>query len=851
MTEAAVLPAHLALLPGEQWSVWRWVGLRGAGFPAHDVLKLADPACAEQADQLIDAETRAAQTLDQTVAIVNAALDALRAEQAWDDLARRQPLIKLLRALKKGDVPQPADAPAVIGDALAALRAAKEQAAAARAAFGPAFEAATQRGSAAIIAVAGDERFREALVWQNRRAFQTAVMALQSAAPGAAGSQHRQHKELVASYLQRYCVKNDTIGFFGPVGWARFTDRSEAISVRPGPTLLDRRTVTFEQWAIDGVAAALAKTNVLRPWFAPRRLPFFDLRGAQLYWPGKRPIQVSPVQAALLQACTGERTARAVAEELCAAYPRELPDEAAVYKLLDQLRSLGVISWTLEAPFVSRSDQALRRMLERIEQERLRRPALAALDELEQRRLDIERAAGDAEQLDQALHALETTFTRMTEAEATRKAGSTYAARTLVYEDCRRAIDVELGAALRDQLGPPLSLLLTSARWFTYQTAALYRVALDDIYSELARQARSPEVEMVVFWQLAQSRLRSDDQPRLALAVMQMFQERWADVLAIPDGQRQVAYASAELEPRVAAAFAAPGPGWQAACYHSPDVMIAAAGPEAIRAGEYQLVMGEMHLAANTLRGSLFVDQHPAREELLAAFKRDLPDPQVVPIAPRNWPEITMRTRSEFFSDDDFRLAFTYDASGHGQSKLLSIGGLIVVKDGAQLVVRTRDGRHQFDIVEFFGEIIMMDIVDGFKLFAPRSRTPRLTIDRLVVSREGWRLPPAALAFAYEKTEAQRFVEARRWAREQGLPRCVFVKASIERKPFYVDFDSPILVNILAKTVRRLAEQAPDSLLSITEMLPTFDQLWLPDAEGRAYTSELRIVAVDQRPAAR
>ena len=31
-------------------------------------------------------------------------------------------------------------------------------------------------------------------------------------------------------------------------------------------------------------------------------------------------------------------------------------------------------------------------------------------------------------------------------------------------------------------------------------------------------------------------------------------------------------------------------------------------------------------------------------------------------------------------------------------------------------------------------------------------------------------------------------------------------------------------------------------------LLPALDQLWLPDAEGRTYTSELRMVAVDTKP---
>ena len=48
--QAATLPAHLFKLPGGDWAVWRWMALRGAGFPASEVLKLAAPECAAAAD---------------------------------------------------------------------------------------------------------------------------------------------------------------------------------------------------------------------------------------------------------------------------------------------------------------------------------------------------------------------------------------------------------------------------------------------------------------------------------------------------------------------------------------------------------------------------------------------------------------------------------------------------------------------------------------------------------------------------------------------------------------------------------------------------------------------------------
>ncbi|WP_440902621.1 hypothetical protein, partial [Actinosynnema sp.] len=73
-----------------------------------------------------------------------------------------------------------------------------------------------------------------------------------------------------------------------------------------------------------------------------------------------------------------------------------------------------------------------------------------------------------------------------------------------------------------------------------------------------------------------------------------------------------------------------------------------------------------------------------------------------------------------------------------------------------------------------------------------------------------------------------------------------FVVSPAEPRPFYVDFDSPVYVNVLAKAVRRLARQDPAARLVVSEMLPNPEQAWLTDGEGAKYSSELRFVAFDQ-----
>jgi hypothetical protein len=145
-------------------------------------------------------------------------------------------------------------------------------------------------------------------------------------------------------------------------------------------------------------------------------------------------------------------------------------------------------------------------------------------------------------------------------------------------------------------------------------------------------------------------------------------------------------------------------------------------------------------------------------------------------------------------------------------------------------------------------------VLTALKILPPAPHTPRVTFDRLVVSRETWNFSPSELAFARETDEAERFVAARRWMQAHGLPRLVFVKTPAEVKPFFVDFESPTFVNILAKMVRHCLPGAGPSphranltegRIIISEMLPTPEQTWLKDLDGVPCTSEFRFVALD------
>ena len=158
--------------------------------------------------------------------------------------------------------------------------------------------------------------------------------------------------------------------------------------------------------------------------------------------------------------------------------------------------------------------------------------------------------------------------------------------------------------------------------------------------------------------------------------------------------------------------------------------------------------------------------------------------------------------------------------------------------------MRTRDNRVSFELLAFIDFNLTATSLQHFRVLPAMKHSPRVTIDKMVVSRERWSVELGELHFHTLPTAAERFVGARRWARALGVPRLAFYRTPEETKPLFVDFESPIYVEILAHCLRTA------SAFSITEMLPGIDDCWLPNREGDRFTCELRIAALDLQPLA-
>jgi lantibiotic biosynthesis dehydratase-like protein len=580
---------------------------------------------------------------------------------------------------------------------------------------------------AGLRAVARDPLFQTAVTWQNRAAMRNAVAKIAGGEP-AAGSRQRQREETVASYWQRYCAKNDTIGFFGPLAWGRAVDDGPVIDARCGQ-LVSASTVCFEAWAIQALAEALD------------------------------------------------------------------PD--------------------LTVPAGPQSERDLRAQLNR-SRPALRGRGLAALDRLERCRSAAARTA-DPGVLDEALGDLDRVFEELTGRSATRRPGQTYAARTLLYLDCMRDLDLTVGPGIRDELAATLPPLLAGARWYC---GRVYEAARRAIREAAAATGTGP-LDRVLETVLPALRHRLPD---VVAAANDDLRRRWSALLADPD--------RATIGARAAAAFAGHMPAWPTSVYQSADIQIAAPSAAAVNAGDYLCVVGDFHPGANPLGQGVFATRHPDRDRFLGAIASDVGTlPFLVPSrdvgfqTTRNMPAITR-------PGDVHVTAGSRDRMPDGYRTLPAAG---LITDGE--TVTTPDGSWQVPLPHLLWLPVMIAAVHAYDPFPADGHSARITIGRTVWQRETWRIPPAHGPARPE--------DAASWARGHGLPRRVFALVPGEIKPLYIDFDSPVLTRILCRQLRRAGAGFPGRPVRFTEMLPGPEDCWLTGQDGRRYTSELRLVAVD------
>jgi Lantibiotic dehydratase, N terminus len=578
--------------------------------------------------------------------------------------------------------------------------------------------------------VARQPRFREAVTWQNPAALVNAVVNVAENAP-TKPSRARGREEIVASYWQRYCAKNDTIGFFGPLAWGRIVDDGPALGSRAG-SLVRERAVHLEAWPVQALAEALDP---------------------------------------------------------------ELKIAAG--------------------PF---AEHDLRIALEQHPDGGIRERGLAALDRLEAARDGV--ASSPPAHLLAALADLDAVFVELTGCTPVRNPGRAYGARTLCYLDCMRDLDVTIGPGLLGEIAPALQALFEAGSWYCGRINEIGRRVIE---RALPTDGRGP------FRPVLMEALRTimEIPPELAGEVAEL-QRRFAKLLADPDPTTVGERATAIFGDRV--------PAWRHAAFHSIDLQVAARDEADVTAGEWLAVVGDIHLGINPLMQGVFAHRHPDPPTLLR-LQHDAVGSRFPVLVPPFAPGMGVDARGvPLLPDGAVRIAAMPDTRAPGRQRTWHPDELLV--DGTDLV--DRSGSLRLPLLEVFWLPIYIASARTFDPQPDQDHAPRLAIGHTVLARETWNVPASEVPPRGQDIAA--------FARGLGIPRHVFVKSPLERKPMYLDTASPVLARILCRHARHAAADSSQHLIRFTEMLPAPEQTWLSDADGNRYVSEMRLVALDTRP---
>jgi hypothetical protein len=653
-------------------------------------------------------------------------------------------------------------------------------------------------------------RLREAITWQNRSAVENGLDSLLRAPADRDDAKLRKKETMVVSYLQRYATKCDTIGFFGPLGWARWQGGGQ-LQQKPGAQLLDAREVFFEPWAIAAVVDSVAADDE-------------GLEAMPLRLTGHARVSLMPARSLerrIAGRIDGVATSRVLAAALDA--PR-----AAVLQTVRELIAAGLVELAVPVPIAHRPEQAVLRAskgLSKVARTRLAR-AMASLVGAHEA---VASAAGDVEKLTPALAAADAVFTGLAGTSARRHEGRTYAGRSILYEETRRAGQVTLGDELRATLDAPLTALLELARLYTARIAHSLTQALEREFAK----TRARSVPLVDFWLATASHFEGDPPPAVRRAVDYVQALVTRAFGPLDPAVREVRWSSAVLEKALRRQAAVAVPGWPGARHHAPDVMFARRGDRLVP------VLGELHTGVTPFSTLSVLSLTPHRAELEALFRSDLPGPLVTPIP---WEDFSRSTHDTRLAADDDRwhvdLGFRF-------SSPLPAGR---VRRAAELQVRR--GARGLEVVgtgfrqpaaAVFERRIKLRAANDFHPVAWTSHRPRVWLDEVIVAREAWRLDAPSLASWARDEAPARFLEVTRTAMALQWPRYLFAKSSGETKPIFVDLESPALVELLCKQARGAASMV------VSEMLAAPDECWLEDAEGQRYVAELRLLAVDPK----
>lgn len=763
--------------PLPAWEPFDLFVIRSAGFPYALLEPLRSADLVAEARNLVCARTR----LEQLQERFFRAIDKAGRSPAPEDMQRVRTLLQGVRKRRAVDeaVGNWAEIQLGLPGWTADWNAAVSALRASAAAFPRLYESARENARTALRALLREPRIREAIYLLTPEVLDRSARHLLERLPTLPTPNQDERK--VITFIQRLCSKCETNAFAGPIAYGTLDPAYPEFVDNPQR---NERRGFVAHWAIRELAWKVLMRDGHVAARSPRRGPAADL--AELPAAARR----------LLDAIDGVSTWEEVAR--LAAMP--VPG----LNVIERFERAG-LAWTA-VPVPASEPDALFSLERGLDEDRDRQSAQLVR---QLRALTQEFAGGGIEEKSSALRKAEQLLSEAGVTELRRGAGEVYTDRVVLYEEdydgARSQVLPHPGSEIiREALAPVLDIAAAATFYALEQVREQTRQDFARIF---------PGRETVPFSTFLKhiplSRPVQIDETPPIQALQRLLRDTW-------DGERLEVEISREQIERVLAPFL---PSDEHILLASPDVLLAASSRDALRTGELDVIVGEIHWGLQ-LFGNLccFVADRPG---LLGAAREWLSR------SPASSALVNVALGNRFG-----KMCFlevmprTLEISGPAAPERLILrpSDLSVTRDGHLQLAATGE-RVTLLSGDLEGRVYTPFAPPALRLPTIRlgERTPRIRIGRAIVQRATWWVPAQDFAAIQRLPAADHYLALVSCFARRGIPDRVFARLEHEPKPLHVDIGSPHLADMLIRAVRA-------GEVKLTEMLPGPDALW---QEGR------------------
>lgn len=795
--------------------------LRSTGFPIHhltDLGRFADlPSCCA-----FEQDFRSLQALKTTL------LEKANSHSA-------QACRKFIRKLTEDQALQPSDLPQALREPLAeALQRWNSllERAAAREEATQEYDAYLESARQGLINFLDNEAVAEALFISNPSAM-ARIRELVRDRHSRNDTRKKQRLRLGWSYAQRFCAKNDTSSFFGPLAWGRFdTHQTDNVRLTQNEKawIKDRHTF-FENWVVQRLVEQINQQCPDTDRMPLRLNNGCYLHEQTLFMPIGKSQRLNLQTAQVLHYISDQQGS----EPTFAGVLSVCTDVAAstLHSLMEYLVSKRIVrrGWQI-SPRERHPIARLQRCLTRAQlSDEFSQVWQSRLEALESLRRDY--AKGDLLRRTICLEGLNQVLGEAG-VELGRETGAMYVGRYPVYEDCSRNMDITLGQAMLSQVNEELAPLMNINQWLIKAIAHQLNETFIEVWEQRHAATPGQPVDFIdLISTLApllptlEARIILDLDQRLGTAWTQLLQDFPAHSevqLSAADIERLIVLLNADLEVADFEVFGSD--------YHSPDILFSSASVVAFNRGEYEIILGEVHPAVHTLSQPVAAPFGPFNTQI---------NQQVDAIFQR--PRLVLADSPDSYqrSHIDWPLQPSY------LQLVLPSGGCCVAENqqfaaGRAKVLRMEGRLQVVDALGQFSEDLLCVYATpmhrlGFALAGSavaKHERRRIWLGRTLYKRASWLLPSDRLPEPKGSVDDLEYtLQWRAWAAEHGLPRYAFVKIDTEPKPLFLDFDNPLSFDGITNALKSAGH------VKFTEMRPCPDELWLEEVRGR-FCCEIR-----------